>query len=291
MATPLSPEEIQELAAGYVLGDLDSAEAEEFQALLGELPELQAEVASLQEALAMMPYGLEEELPDGGLRSQILAAAQTTFSTASPPIAPKPRRFRPQLPWVLSSAASIIALMCGLTTLHLHHQVQRLQAQNPQPRLATAHHQTGITQTWSGLSQLLQDHQQSLANPQGPVDFAIHQTDDIPSLLKGFHTTVAALPLLPAKQGMLLGGSNCNLGNNPGLRLTYQLPTDTTVSAYQLVLAQEDEFPQFQSAHLTLQQPDGTSIVLWRDDAYLYALVAELPTAELQSLAYAIEGI
>lgn len=290
MATPLSPEEIQELAAGYVLGDLDSAEAEEFRALLVEVPELQAEVAALQEALAMMPYGLEEELPDGGLRSQILSAAQTTVST-HPTIALKAKRFRPQLPWVMSSAASIIALVCGLTALHLNHQVQHLQTQKPQPKLAAAPTQPGITQAWSGLSQLLQDHQKSLANPQGPVDFIIRQPDDIPSLLKGFPTTVAALPLLPTQQGMLLGGSNCHLGNNPGLRLTYQLPQDTTVSAYQLVLAEEDAFPQFQSAHLTLQQPDGTSIVLWRDDAYLYALVAELPTAELQSLAYAIEGI
>lgn len=290
MAAPFSPEEIQELAAGYVLGDLDSAEAEAFRALLVEVPELQAEVASLQEALAMMPYGLDEELPDGGLRSQILSAAHTTL-TPHQPIPLKTKRSRPQLPWVMSGAATALALGCGLTTLHLSNQVQRLQAQNLQAELDTVSDQGSITQTWSGLSQLLQDHQKSLTNPQGPVDFVIHKPDDIPALLKGFQTTVAALPLLPPQQGMLLGGSNCNLGNNPGLRLTYQLPKDTTVSAYQLVLAEEDEFPQFQSAHLTLQQPDGTSIVLWRDDAYLYALVAELPTTKLQSLAYAIEGI
>ena len=284
MTRPLSPQEIQELAAGYVLGDLSSAEAEEVRSLLVQLPELRAEVTSLQEVLAMMPYGLDEVDPEDGLRSQILSAAQTELSQRNP-VPHQTRRFQPRLPWAMSTAAAAFALVCGLATLHLSDQVRSLQAQYPRSDLV----QTDIAQTWSGLSQLLQDHQQSLANPKGPVDFVVQTPDDIPSLLQGFQTTVAALPLLPAKQGMLLGGSNCQLGNNQGLRLTYQLPMDTTVSAYQLVLADE-EFPEFQSAQLTLQQPDGTGIVLWRDDDYLYALVAELPTTELQDLAYAIEG-
>ncbi|NEQ50265.1 MAG: hypothetical protein F6K11_09055, partial [Leptolyngbya sp. SIO3F4] len=58
---------------------------------------------------------------------------------------------------------------------------------------------------------------------------------------------------------------------------------------YQLIVADE-EFPEFQSAQLMLLQPDGTGVVLWRDENYLYALVADLPAAELQSLAYAIKG-
>ncbi|MEL7507787.1 MAG: hypothetical protein AAFN42_10700 [Cyanobacteria bacterium J06554_1] len=285
MTRPLSPQEIQELAAGYVLGDLSSAEAEAFRSLLVQQPELRAEVTSLQEVLAMMPYGLDEVDPEDGLRSQILSAAQAELSQSCS--IPRPaRRFQPRLPWAMTIAAAAVAIVSGLATLHLSDQVRSLQAQRPQSELA----QTDITQTWSGLSQLLQDHQQSLVNPKGPVDFVVQKPDDIPSLLQGFQTTVAALPLLPAKQGMLLGGSNCQLGDNPGLRLTYQLPMDKTVSAYQLALADE-EFPEFQSAQLTLQQPDGTGIVLWRDDDYLYALVAELPTTKLQDLAYAIEGI
>ncbi|MEL6128469.1 MAG: hypothetical protein AAFR24_20505 [Cyanobacteria bacterium J06627_3] len=285
MTRPLSPQEIQELAAGYVLGDLSSAEAEAFRSLLVQQPGLQAEVTSLQEVLAMMPYGLDEVDPEDGLRSQILSAAQAELSQSCS--IPRPaRRFQPRLPWAMTIAAAAVAIVSGLATLYLSDQVRSLQAQRPQSELA----QTDITQTWSGLSQLLQDHQQSLVNPKGPVDFVVQKPDDIPSLLQGFQTTVAALPLLPAKQGMLLGGSNCQLGDNPGLRLTYQLPMDKTVSAYQLALADE-EFPEFQSAQLTLQQPDGTGIVLWRDDDYLYALVAELPTTKLQDLAYAIEGI
>ena len=285
MPRPLSPQEIQELIAGYVLGDLSSAEAEEFRSLLLQLPELQAEVTSLQEVLAMMPYGLDEADPEDGLRSQILSAAQAELSQRVSVSPLTSRRFQLRLPWAMTTAAAAVAIVSGLATLHLSDQVRSLQAQRPQSELA----QTDITQTWSGLSQLLQDHQQSLVNPKGPVDFVVQKPADIPSLLQGFQTTVAALPLLPAKQGMLLGGSNCQLGDNPGLRLTYQLPMDKTVSAYQLALADE-EFPELQSAQLTLQQPDGTGIVLWRDDDYLYAVVADLPTTELQTLAYAIEG-
>lgn len=282
MTGSLSPQERQELAAGYVLGDLSSAEAEAFRVLLTEVPELQAEVTELQEALAMMPYGLDEVEPVGGLRSQILSAAQAELSQQRRPVRSKPRRWRSsRLPWTLSTVAAGLAMVCGLATLHLNHQVRSLQAQYPQP---------GVAQTWAGLSNLLQDHQQSLSNPDGPVDFVVNQPDEIPALSKGFKTTVAALPLLPAQKGILLGGSNCQLGAAEGLRLTYQLESDQTVSAYQLVLAEED-FPELQAAHLTLQQPDGTGIVLWRDDDYLYAVVADLPTAELQTLAYAIEGI
>lgn len=286
MPRPLLPEDMQELAAGYVLGDLNSAEAEQFRALLAEMPDLQAEVASLQEALAMMPYGLDEVNPEVGLRSQILSAAQAELSQPQPVLQPVKRGQR-RLPWAMSTIAAGLTIVCGLATLRLSNQVRLLQAQYPQSDLAV---ESDITLTWSGLRQILQDHQQAMVRPEGPVDFVVDQPDEIPDMLQGFQTTVAALPLLPAKQGRLLGGSNCHLGETKGLRLTYQLKTDQRVSAYQLDLG-DGEFPEFPSAQMTLQQPDGTGVVLWRDDDYLYALVAELPAVELQNLAYAIEGI
>ena len=276
MSDALSPQERQELVAGYVLGDLNSAEAEAFRVLLAEMPEMQAEVTALQEALAMMPYGLDEVEPVGGLRSQILSAAQAELAPPLPvPVKPK---LRSRLPWAVSTVAASLAVVCGLSALHLNHQVRRLQVQS----------QADVAQTWSGLSTLLQDHQRSLTNPNGPVDFVANQPEEILALSQGFKTTVAALPLLPTQKGVLLGGSNCQLGTVEGLRLIYQLETDHTVSAYQLVLA--EEFPELQAAHLALQQPDGTGIVLWRDDNYLYAVVAELPMGELQTLAHTISG-
>ncbi|MEO0866881.1 MAG: hypothetical protein AAFY17_00255 [Cyanobacteria bacterium J06642_11] len=277
----IPPEEMQELAAGYVLGDLTSAEAEAFQTLLATMPDLQEEVTALQEALAMMPYGLEEVKPRRNLRSQILTAAQTELTPQLSSPQPPYRTSRKYRPVAIGALATGLAVACGLAILR-----PAVRLAQPEESIEIA---SGIHQTWSGLSQLLQDHQQSINNPEGPVDFVVQQPADILSLLQGFQTTVAKLPLLPSKQGMLLGGSNCQLGEIPGLRLTYQLPTEQTVSAYQLALADE-EFPEFQAAQLTLQQPNGTGIVLWRDDNYLYALVAEMPTAELQNLAYAITG-
>ena len=89
-------------------------------------------------------------------------------------------------------------------------------------------------------------------------------------LMQGFHTTVAALPLLPPYQDHLLGGSNCQFGKIQGLRLTYQLSADQTLSAYQLDISNH-EIPELQAAQVALQQPDGTGLVLWRDENYLYA--------------------
>ena len=289
MAMPLSPQEIQELAAGYVLGDLSSAEAEKFQRLLAHLPELKSEVAELREALALIPYGLAEVLPEGGLRSQILTAAQTALSEAFP-VAQVSASRRSRLPWLVSTLAGGLAIICGFTVLRLNGQVRLLQAQRSQVRseLAVAPSPDEICQTWSGRSQLLKDLQQALVDPAGPADVVVRQPAEIPSRLREFQTTVATLPLLPTQQGILLGGSSCQFGQTKGIRLTYRLETDTKVSAYQLDLAGE-QFPEFQAAHLTLQQPDGTSIVLWHDDNYLYALVADLPTVELQNLVHAIE--
>lgn len=288
MTTPLSPQQIQELVAGYVLGDLTSSEAEMFRRLLVDMPELRLEITSLQETLAMMPYGLDEVEPEVELRAQILSTAQAELSQP-PAVSQKNKRLPLRLPWAMSTVAAGFAIALGLANLQLNDQVRSLQAQYPPLELTKSLNQGSMHQTWSGLSQLLQDHQSSLESPDGPVDFVVQQPGEILSLIQGFQTTLAALPLIPTKQGLLLGGSNCQLGETSGLRLTYQLKTNQTVSAYQLALA-EEQFPEFHSAQLTLQQPDGTSIVLWRDEAYLYALVAELPTAELQNLAHAIEG-
>ena len=74
--TSALPGNWQELIAGYALGDLSSEEAEELQRLLAENPHLTAEVASLQEVLALMPYGLPQHEPSAQLRGSILAAVE-----------------------------------------------------------------------------------------------------------------------------------------------------------------------------------------------------------------------
>ena len=75
MTAPLLPERLEELIAGYALGNLNSEEAAELRLLLAEHPELSTEVDRLQEVLELMPYALNEVTPPPQLRSVIVAAA------------------------------------------------------------------------------------------------------------------------------------------------------------------------------------------------------------------------
>lgn len=69
------PERLEELIAGYALGNLSSEEAEELRLLFAQHPELRTEVDRLQEVLELMPYALNEVTPPPGLRSVIIEAA------------------------------------------------------------------------------------------------------------------------------------------------------------------------------------------------------------------------
>ncbi len=71
------PQGLEELIAGYVLGNLSPEEAEEFQQLLKVHPELNKEVNHLQEVLGMMPYSLPDIAPPPRLRDAILQATDT----------------------------------------------------------------------------------------------------------------------------------------------------------------------------------------------------------------------
>ncbi len=74
MTAPLPPEYLEELLAGYVLGNLSSEEAEDLQRILLDRPELVAEVQVLQEVLAVLPYALPVMEPSLQLRQNILDA-------------------------------------------------------------------------------------------------------------------------------------------------------------------------------------------------------------------------
>jgi len=74
--TSALPDNWQELMAGYALGDLSPEEIEELQRLIAENPNLRAEVASLQEVLALMPYALPQQEPSAPLRDAILATVE-----------------------------------------------------------------------------------------------------------------------------------------------------------------------------------------------------------------------
>lgn len=132
MTGPLLPEQLEELMAGYVLGNLSSEETEEFRQLLTEHPELATQVHRLQEVLEVMPYALPEVAPPQQLRWAILetASADSVPSENPNPVLRKRRNGSPLL-WssLIGSVAAILALAFGLDNYRLQQQVTTMQAQ------------------------------------------------------------------------------------------------------------------------------------------------------------------
>ncbi len=65
-------EEEKMLAAGYVLGDLDPIESQEFELALTTNPDLRAEVHALEIAFNQVPQGLPQITPPPGLKAKII---------------------------------------------------------------------------------------------------------------------------------------------------------------------------------------------------------------------------
>lgn len=127
MTKSLPPERLQELAAGYVLGNLAPEEAEQFQQLLKSNPELAAEVDSLQEVLGLMPYALPEVAPPQSVRSAIL---ETALASAKPTTTTSKSKRSPWL-WsgIAASAAALLATVIGLDNYRLRQQLELVKAE------------------------------------------------------------------------------------------------------------------------------------------------------------------
>jgi hypothetical protein len=76
-------EEEQMLAAGYVLGDLDTLETTEFELALTSNPDLRAEVYALQIAFDKVPHGLPQVIPPPALKSKLIESFLETESSSN----------------------------------------------------------------------------------------------------------------------------------------------------------------------------------------------------------------
>jgi Anti-sigma-K factor rskA len=110
MTEPLIPQTIETLAAGYVVGNLDPAEAETFEQLLAKDPALAAEVHRLQSTLDRVVYDLNSIEPPPLLQSRILAAA-----TAHP----QRQKSRKTLMAAILSAATLLIFYLGFDNYRL----------------------------------------------------------------------------------------------------------------------------------------------------------------------------
>lgn len=122
-------EHIQELLAGYVLGDLSPEEAEELKQLLDRDPTIADEVNQLQEVLAAIPYNLPEAMPSPRLRSATLkAVVEISESPASE------SQKRKLLPLVSTVIAALLALVFGFNNYHLRQQLALNEAEIAQQK-------------------------------------------------------------------------------------------------------------------------------------------------------------
>ena len=103
---------LEEILAGYVLGDLDEEELVWFNQQLVANPQLKEQVTQLESTLNLMPYGLPENVPQNNLRSQILAQAQ-----------PKQTSPKYHWSWILSAITAAGALLFGINNFSLRQQI------------------------------------------------------------------------------------------------------------------------------------------------------------------------
>jgi anti-sigma-K factor RskA len=123
MTESLTPEAIETLAAGYVVGDLDRAEVEVFEQLLADNPALVAEVKRLQATLDQVVYSLNSVEPPPHLQSAILASATTTFQ----PSQHKKKKSRLHWQTVMGSVAALLILYLGVDNFRLRQDFRMAQ--------------------------------------------------------------------------------------------------------------------------------------------------------------------
>jgi Anti-sigma-K factor rskA len=125
-------EEAKHLAAGYVLGELDLEEEQQFRQLLRGNAELVQEVRALSAVFRLLPQELDKIAPPATLQAQILAAhAEAAIAAHEEPrpalerLPQRPQRVRPRNLWpmIATSVAGLAVLGLGLDNWTLRQQL------------------------------------------------------------------------------------------------------------------------------------------------------------------------
>jgi anti-sigma-K factor RskA len=128
---PLEPaEQLENLLAGYVLGDLTPEEAAQVKQLLEHNPDLLIDLQRLQSTLALLPLALPVTSPPQQLETRILQAAAAEKSAAIPPAAKSPKLIKGH-PWKWAGAiAALIIATLGIETYRLHQKLAATELEN-----------------------------------------------------------------------------------------------------------------------------------------------------------------
>jgi anti-sigma factor RsiW len=140
--------------------------------------------------------------------------------------------------------------------------------------------------------EILADHLGSLRREGGPADVL---TTDPSAVVARFRRSVRVpdqVPVLRDADSKLLGGSYCQLPSTRGIRFTYALGTDRTVSVYQLERPREAAAPGPGARPLYVgyyvEGAPRPGAILWGDERFLYAVVGDMPPTTLEELAHAL---
>ncbi len=107
---------LEEILAGYVLGNLDEAELIWLNEQLAVNPQLRKQVTQLESTLTLLPYGLPEDVPQNNLRSEILAQAQS-----------KPALGKYYWGWIIGAITAVSTLLLGINNFSLRQQIAMIE--------------------------------------------------------------------------------------------------------------------------------------------------------------------
>lgn len=127
-------DQVQELIAGYVLGDLSPDESLELERLLIDYPELTHEIATVQQVLELS-YALPEETPPASLRAKVLAASLPLAAAQSNSLQLEALRYweqRSPSRWQVwgraaGIAAAVLIVTLGIANYRLRQDLQALK--------------------------------------------------------------------------------------------------------------------------------------------------------------------
>jgi anti-sigma-K factor RskA len=138
----MTPEELQELCALYVLGTLPPPEAATIEARLqaGD-PQVVREVQAFREMVGLLPHALPPVMPPAAVRARLMARVASSESASESRHIPTVRGgwlawFGRPLIWFPATAVILLVAILGGLVFDLRQQVRGLQAEVQQLRQA-----------------------------------------------------------------------------------------------------------------------------------------------------------
>lgn len=289
---------LEELAAGLVLGNLETEELQELQQALATQQIATAELAALiQTEARVREDSVDPEIaPPTHLRGRVLAAA-TRESRSRDRLKSFKKRPKQSLLWPLALGGCVVAGAIALIADNV--SLRQQLAQTDRQRVFGEH----ATRSGGGegtigtiassqlplalvttTQQVFDDHLKALERDLGPADYPSNRLD---ALWEHFRATgVLSSPPSPlaVREAELVGGSPCWFKAVRGVRFNYVLQEDKTVSFYQLSPLAAAELTG-KTGPVYVNSADGTNMVFWGEGKVLYAIVGNLPFPTLKQLA------